>query len=72
MSEPPTEDNDGDREGLSHTSSAANLDGMSKNKEVDAMKGEEKTGQSESSQYPGPFIPTCISPYQANTSAFVL
>jgi hypothetical protein len=62
---------DGNTESLSKSTNTANFNNFNKKIEDERMKGD-KPGHAESSHFQGQFIPTCISPYRPNASAFTL
>ena len=60
-----------DKEGSTTISKATNHGVGKKIQENEFSKGE-RPGRSESSQYQGQLIPTCISPFQPSTNVFAL
>ena len=54
------------------SSSNLNLSNALKPNKNEPEKGEKSGGQDSSQNFTGQFIPTCISPYQQNASAFAL
>ena len=60
-----------DKEGSTNISKATNHGVGKKIQENEFSKGE-RPGRSESSQYQGQLIPTCISPFQPSTNVFAL
>jgi len=71
MMEEATGSGDVNTESPCNSTITANVDNYNKKKEDERMKGD-KPGHAESSHFQGPFIPTCISPYRSNASAFTL
>ena len=66
-----TGNEDVNTEATSNSTSTVNFNISNKKKGDERMKGD-KARFPESSHFQGEFIPTCISPYQHNASAFTM